>query len=163
MCNDRLLLHPASWPALYPGDDLSGSDHNHFFVPSAGGTYVDISHDLGLDVPQVTRGIATADVDGDGLLDFAIAKQWEESEFYHNRTKRAGNFLQLYLLVPIGASVDYQTSVLDGHPAAEVRGRSAIGATAILHLPNGKLLAGQVDGGNGHSGKRSRELHFGLG
>ena len=61
MGNDRLLLHPASWPALHPGDDLSGSDHNHFFVPSAAGTYVDISHDLGLDVPQVTRGIATAD------------------------------------------------------------------------------------------------------
>ena len=59
MGNDNLLRHPASWPRFHPGDDLSGHDHNHFFVPSASGRYVDLSHDLGLDDPQVTRGIAT--------------------------------------------------------------------------------------------------------
>jgi enediyne biosynthesis protein E4 len=30
-------------------------------------------------------------------------------------------------------------------------------------LPNGKRMVSQVDGGNGHSGKRSPGLHFGLG
>jgi hypothetical protein len=30
-------------------------------------------------------------------------------------------------------------------------------------LPNGRRLVAQVDGGNGHSGKRSADLHFGLG
>ncbi|HBY77210.1 MAG TPA: RNA-binding protein, partial [Cyanobacteria bacterium UBA11148] len=39
----------------------------------------------------------------------------------------------------------------------------AIGATATVHLPNGRNLVAQVDGGNGHSGARSTELHFGLG
>ena len=98
MGNDNLLLHPASWPRFHPGDDLSGRDHNHFFVPAATGRYVDLSHELGLDDPQVTRGISTADVDGDGLLDFALANQWEDSFFFHNQIQTQNNFLQLYLL-----------------------------------------------------------------
>jgi len=44
-----------------------------------------------------------------------------------------------------------------------VPGRPAIGAEAVLTMPNGQRVAAQVDGGNGHSGKRSPELHFGLG
>ena len=32
-----------------------------------------------------------------------------------------------------------------------------------MHLPDGRRLVAQVDGGNGHSGKRSPDLHFGLG
>ena len=39
----------------------------------------------------------------------------------------------------------------------------AIGATATVFLPDGRQLVAQVDGGNGHSGARSPELHFGLG
>jgi hypothetical protein len=42
-------------------------------------------------------------------------------------------------------------------------GSAAIGATAKVLLPNGRSLVSQVDGGNGHSGARSPELHFGLG
>jgi hypothetical protein len=163
MGNDNLLRHPASWPRLHVGDDLSGHDHNHFFVPSASGRYVDLSHDLGLDDPQVTRGIATADVDGDGLLDFAIANQWEDSVFYHNQTSTPNSFLQLYLLLPVNGDATLETRDLPGHPSRDVRGRYAIGATATLHLPDGRLMIQQVDAGNGHSGKRSPELHFGLG
>lgn len=163
MANDDLLHYTASWPRLHPGDDLSGHDHNHFFVPSASGRYVDLSHDLGLDDPQVTRGIATADVDGDGLLDFAIGNQWEDSVFYHNQTRNAGNFLQLYLMLPVNGEAAPVTTIVTGHPTRDTHGRFAIGATATLHMPDGKLMVAQVDVSNGHSGKRSPELHFGLG
>ena len=163
MGNDNLLRHPASWPHLHPGDDLSGHDHNHFFVQSASGRYVDLSHDLGLDDPQVTRGIATADVDGDGLLDFALANQWEDSVFYHNQTTTPNSFLQLYLLLPVNGEATPATQDLPGHPSRDLHGRYAIGPTATLHLPDGRLMVQQVDSGNGHSGKRGPELHFGLG
>lgn len=163
MGNDNMVRHPGNWPNFRPGDDLSGSDHNRFFVRSASGRFVDLSGDLGLSEPQVTRGIATADVDGDGLLDFAIANQWEDSVFYHNRTTGAGNFLQLYLLLPTEQTRVTETRVVSGHPTPELLGRYAIGATATLHLPDGKRFVAQVDAGNGHSGKRSPELHFGLG
>lgn len=163
MGNDNLLRHPASWPRVHPGDDLSGHDHNHFFAPSAARGYVDLSHDLGLDEPHVTRGIATADVDGDGLLDFAAANQWEDSFFYRNQTAPLNGFLQLYLLLPANGEAANETRVFSGHPSRELRGRYAIGAAASLHLPDGKRMAQQVDVSNGHSGKRSPELHFGLG
>jgi enediyne biosynthesis protein E4 len=163
MGNDNLLYLTASWPRIHPGDDLSGHDHNHFFVPSASGRYVDLSHDLDLDEPQVTRGIATADVDGDGLLDFAIGNQWEDSVFYHNQTRNAGNFLQLYLMLPVNGEAAPVTAIATGHPTRDMHGRFAIGATATLHMPDGKLMVAQVDASNGHSGKRSPELHFGLG
>jgi enediyne biosynthesis protein E4 len=163
MGNDSLLRHPASWPQFHPGDDLSGNDYNHFFVRSERGFYVDISRELGLDDPQRTRGIATADVDGDGLLDFAIGNQWEDSAFYHNQTKKAGSFLQLYLLLPISRKEAAATRVFSGYPSRVLQARFAIGATATLHLPDGRRIAAQVDVGNGHSGKRSPELHFGLG
>jgi enediyne biosynthesis protein E4 len=163
MGNDNLLRYPASWPRFHSGDDLSGHDHNHFFVPSATGRYVDLSHDLGLDDPHVTRAIATADVDGDGLLDFSIANQWEDSFFYHNQTATTNSFLQLYLLLPINGEATPATRVFPGHPSRDLRGRYAIGATASLHSPDGRRTVQQVDVSNGHSGKRSPELHFGLG
>lgn len=163
MGNDNLLHYPASWPRLLPGDDLSGHNHDSFFVPSASGLYVDLSHDLGLDDPQNTRGIATADVDGDGLLDFVNANQWEDSVFYHNQTTTSNSFLQLYLLLPVNGEAVPLTRILSGHPSRETKGRYAIGASATLHLPDGRRMIQQVDVSNGHSGKRAPELHFGLG
>lgn len=163
MGNDNLLRYPASWPRLQSGDDVSGHLHDSFFVPSASGRYVELSHDVGLSDSQNTRGIATADVDGDGLLDFATGNQWEDSVFYHNQTATSNSFLQLYLLLPVNGEAVPVTRVLPGHPSPEVKGRFAVGASATLHFPDGRLMVQQVDISNGHSGKRSPELHFGLG
>ncbi len=143
MGNDQLLSHPNSWFRFQPGDDLSGHQHNPFFVQASNNRYYDLAQDLGLDKPQVTRGIATADVDGDGDLDFAIANQWETSYFYRNESQQPGAFLGLQLLRDVATP--------------------AIGAAATVHLPDGRQLVAQVDGGNGHSGARSPDLHFGLG
>ena len=38
-----------------------------------------------------------------------------------------------------------------------------MGALVRVHHPDGRVLLRQVDGGNGHSGQRAPELHFGLG
>lgn len=145
MGNDELLSHSSSWTRLQAeaGDDLSGHQHNPFFVRAKDGRFYDLAVDIGLDRTEVTRGIATADVDGDGDLDFAVANQWDKSYFYRNESPKSGNFLGLKLLLPPG--------------------RPAIGASAMVHLPDGRNLVAQVDGGNGHSGARSSDLHFGLG
>jgi hypothetical protein len=50
-----------------------------------------------------------------------------------------------------------------GHPASDTPGRPAIGAVAEIRLPDGRKLIAQADGGSGHSGKRSPDIHFGLG
>jgi hypothetical protein len=163
MGNDQLLDDPRSWPRFQPGDDLSGHNHNPFFVRAQDGRYYDLARDMGLDKPQVSRGIATADVDGDGRLDFAVANQWGTSYFYHNESADVGSFLGLHLLLPLRYEETAKTSVYSGHPGINLTGRTAIGAFATVYLPDGRRLVAQIDGGSGHSGKRSTDLHFGLG
>jgi hypothetical protein len=163
MANDTLLQRPGSWLRVQPGDDLSGHQHNPFFVRASDGRYYDLAPALGLAAPTVSRGIATADVDGDGRLDFAVANQWQPSVFYHNASPHPGAFVGLHLLVPLHPEAPAATQVRPGHPGRDTPGRPALGATATVQLADGRRLVAQVDGGNGHSGKRSPALHFGLG
>lgn len=141
--NDKIVHNPRFWPSFRPGADLSGADWNPFFVRAKDGRYHDVSARLGLAEPRVTRGLALADVDGDGRLDFACANQWGNSDFFRNESPRPGAFLGLRLV--------------HGH------GSPAIGASATIKRADGLRLVGQVDGGSGHSGRRSPDLHFGLG
>ncbi|MBI1842737.1 MAG: CRTAC1 family protein [Verrucomicrobia bacterium] len=141
--NDQIVHNPRLWPNFRPGADLSGNDSNPFFVKGADARYHDISPALGLAEPMVSRGIAIADVDGDGLLDFITANQWGPSYLFKNHAPNAGAFLGLRLVHPNGSP--------------------AIGAVARARLPDGRSLVAQVDGGTGHSGRRSADIHFGLG
>jgi hypothetical protein len=141
--NDQIIHNPRFWPTFRPGADLSGHDSNPFFVRGPDGRYQDVAPFLGLAEPMVSRGIAMADVDGDGRLDFVTANQWGPSYFFKNESAGAGAFLGLRLY----------------HPG----GSPGIGAVARVKLREDRKLIGQVDGGNGHSGRRSPDLHFGLG
>ncbi|WP_409492874.1 CRTAC1 family protein [Amycolatopsis sp. cmx-11-12] len=151
--NDGLLDNPLWWPNLKAGDDLAGDQTLHFFVKGSDGRYTDLAPKLGLAVPVPTRGIATGDADGDGRLDLAVARQWEAPVFYHNDSPDTGSFLGLRL------SHDAPSSA--GPSAAT--GSPVIGAEATVTTADGRKLIGRVDGGSGHSGKRSHELHIGLG
>jgi hypothetical protein len=161
--NDQLLSDPTVWPDFRPGADFSGSDHNCFFVRAADGRFYDFSRQLGMGDPMVTRGIALADVDGDGRLDFAVANQWETSYLFRNAAPDPGAFLGLHLRLPVGPLADEGTVVLEGHPRADRPSRPAIGAAVEVHLPDGRRLVSQVDGGSGHSGRRAPDIHLGLG
>lgn len=162
MGNDQLLRSPSSWPMLQAGDDISGNGHNFFFVRAPDGRYHDIAAQLSLDQPLLTRGIATADVDGDGRLDYAIANQWGTSYFYRNESN-PGSFIGLRLRLPVGDGVLQTRVCREAAGATTPRSRAAIGAEARVMVAGRAPLVQQVDGGNGHSGKRSPDLQFGLG
>jgi len=141
--NNRIVHNPRFWPSFRPGADLSGHECNPFFVRGPDGRYHNVGPQLGLTEPMVSRGIAIADVDGDGRLDFVCANQWGPSYFFKNESPEPGAFLGLRLL--------------------RGKGSPAIGATATVNLADGRRLVSYVDGGSGHSGRRSPDIHFGLG
>ena len=156
--NDRIMSNPQFWPRFRPGDDLSGHQSNPIFTRDASGKFHDVSTKVGLAYPWVTRGVAIADVDGDGLLDFVYANQWEPSVYVHNQCAKCGSFLGLRLLRQKGR-VGVETH--SGRPKLPFP--AAIGARVTLLVDGKETRSAQVDGGNGHSGRRSPEIHFGLG
>ncbi|MEI2367350.1 MULTISPECIES: CRTAC1 family protein [Niallia] len=159
--NDQLLKYPKVWPTFTDGADLSGEDDNAFFVKTNRNKYINVPNAFGEGQKHVTRGIAIADINGNGQLDYAMASQWDDSFLYINKTKTNNKFIGLDIVFPI-ANKENSIKVSKGKAIGK-RKRYALGAVVEVFLPNGKTLIAQVDGGNGHSGKRSNEIHFGLG
>jgi enediyne biosynthesis protein E4 len=165
LMNNQMVGYADSWHTWHAPEDIGGGEHNPFYVRAANGRYYDLAKQIGLDEPMNSRGIATADVDGDGRLDFAVANQYGPSFFFRNTAPNPGAFLGLNLRLPVGRTAPQPTIVQPGRPPLDRSkpSRPAIGATAKVYLPDGRTFVGEVDGGTGHSGKRSPELHFGLG
>ncbi|GAB3885160.1 hypothetical protein GCM10029964_047380 [Kibdelosporangium lantanae] len=92
-------------------------------------------------------------MDGDGKLDFAVARQWDQPVFYHNTTQSTGAYLSLCLM-------HEQPNAPGTMPAP---GSPAVGAEVTVTTPDGRTHVSHVDGGGGHSGKRSTDVHIGLG
>jgi enediyne biosynthesis protein E4 len=164
--NDNLIKYQAVWPEFHVGSDVDGSYPNPFWASSSDGLYVDLSTVLFPGLTPATRGIAVADVDGDGYPEMVYANFWEDSVYIKNQTS-GNHFLGLHLLLPPaaaegGAQPPAATYVHDGHPTWR-EGTPAIGAFVEVELPDGRRQIRQVDGGNGHSGQRSPEVLFGLG
>lgn len=151
--NDALLANPFWWPNVTAGDDIAGSQPMRFYVRTADERYVDLAARLGLDTPVPTRGIATGDTNGDGRLDLAVARQWDEPVLYRNDSQSGGQSLGLRLL--------HDTPEAPG--AMPAAGSPVIGAQVTVTTPDGRKHVAAVDGGGGHSGKRSNEVHIGLG
>ena len=157
--NDQIVHNPRFWPNFKPGADLSGGDTNPFFVMGKDGRFHDIAGALGLATPMVSRAIAIGDVDGDGRLDYVLGNQWEQSVFVHNEAPAAGKFLGLHILL----SDEVTAIARPGHPNRQPNAHPAVGAIVSVKMPDGREHVSFVDGGSGHSGRRSPEVHFGLG
>ena len=156
--NSHFIKAPENWPTFQPGMDISGHEPDGFFVRQPCGRFVDVGAEIGLEEPMVSRGIATADVTGTGRMDFAVANMWGPNYYFENRCPAPKHWLGVRLMLP---QQDGKLEVRPGRPP--VRGRPAFGATAAVTLPCGRVLKHEVDGGNGHTGRRAPELHFGLG
>ncbi|MGX1777029.1 CRTAC1 family protein [Nocardia brasiliensis] len=152
--NDVLVHDPRAWPRVAPGDDIAGNHPMAFYAKGTNGKYVNITDQLGTDAPIPTRGVAIADTTGTGTLDFAVARQWGPPAFFANRSPSMGNPLQLSLYRPAPQSRGGSAAVI---------GQPAYNATVTVRTADGRTMHSQLDGGSGHSGKRSFEVHFGLG
>ncbi|MEM7069971.1 MAG: VCBS repeat-containing protein, partial [Pseudomonadota bacterium] len=147
LANDEIVQFVNRWPKLTKKSDLSGHRRDAFFVQDEHGVFHDIAKQIGLEAKDVSRGIATGDFDADGDLDFAISRQWQPSSVFLNTIDETNQSLILDLR-------------LSNHNGTT---RAAIGAAAKIELKNQSLRIGYSDVSNGHSGRRSSEIHFGLG
>jgi len=151
MNNDVVFANPSMWPNFRPGDDIAGDQPFAFYSQGNDGRYVNINAQLGMTGTVPSRGIAIGDSRGNGNLDFAIARQWGAPEFYANESTATGHYLSLNLYQPALAGA-----------TAPSAGPPAYGATVRV-TSAGRTQISQLDGGSGHSGKRSFGVHFGLG
>lgn len=173
--NDGLLKYPEVWFHMEQknssvGCDLSGnSRRNPFFVMRPSGHYVDVAMHLdhllhGQMAP--TRGLAIGDADQDGRLDYIEAKQFSPPEFHHNTSHAAtqNSFIGFSprFIVNDPVALPYLVKS-NGLSSIKTRSRPAVGARVSVLLSDGRTFSSQVDGGNGHSGKRSPDIHIGLG
>jgi hypothetical protein len=158
--NDIFVKYPAVWPKFEIGSEVDGHYPSPFYALGRNGRYVNLATTVLPGFTPAARGIAVADVDGDGYPEMVFSNFWEDSVYIKNQT--SGNkFLGLHLLLPVaGASEGMR--VHDGHPTWR-EGTPAIGTFVEADVPGGRKQIRQVDGGNGHSGQRSPEVRFGLG
>lgn len=152
--NDVVIQDPGMWPRVVPGDDIAGRHPMALYAKGDNGKYVDISDQVGTNAPIPTRGIALGDTTGTGTLDFAVARQWGPPAFFANRSTDLGNPLTLRLYRPAQPS---------GEIGATAARQPAYNAVVTVRTADGRTMRGQLDGGSGHSGKRSFDVHFGLG
>ncbi|MCX6124982.1 MAG: CRTAC1 family protein [Proteobacteria bacterium] len=165
LMNDLAMQFPESWHHYDRNDDIAGQHANALFTRDTAGKYQDVGTALELKEANVSRGIATADVDGDGRVDFLLGNQRAEPTFFHNTSKASGTFLALNIRLPY-TSTDPQRVVIREGVSALGKGppsRAAIGTTVRITLPDGSKTIAAVDGGSGFGGKRDTTVHFGLG
>ena len=121
----------------------SGYQKKKFYRNIDGHVFKEMSAAAGVDNDKDGRGLAVADFDNDGRLDFVQSNADQEPFLYHNITTGAGHWIELKL---VGSKSN----------------RDAIGARATLKTADRTILR-EVDGGNGYAGQSTARLHFGLG
>ena len=173
MGNDALTDLPAAWPDFEAGDDVSGHEHNPFWVRAEDGRYTDLAAAVGIGHPDVSRGLAVGDVDGDSRLDVLVANQWEDSVLLQNTGSGTGAAADLRIVRPggggelrdlIGARLDWTTR--DGPQRLQLypsNGHAGVSAPAAhLALPGGEATEVEISWRDA-TGTRSTTVRVGPG
>lgn len=118
---------------------------NSLYENLGNGNFLDISESAGdaLKDVQVSRGLAVADLDGDGDLDYVVVNNGGTAQIAFNETKKKGNFA-MFLLE--GTKVN----------------RSAIGARLVAKIGD-RTIERQVMGAQSYLSVSDFRVHFGLG
>ena len=129
----------------------NGYEHNCLFTNVGGGQFVDTARPTGADGIGDGRGVAIADLDGDGRLDLAINNNNAAPTIYLNRSAMEHDWLAVEV-------------VGNGRTSS----RDAVGARVALTLAAadggaGKTMTRWVEAGSGYAAQSAYPVHFGLG
>ncbi len=156
MTNDDLLSNPANWPLVQPGDDIAGHQCLAFYAKRARWQLRQCQ--------QAARAMRTR------RRPEASPPPTPAGTVRSTSRSRAsgGHPPSTPTVAPTAATTSAWSStgpLWTGSPGQGLEGTGvpAYGTTVQISTPGGHTQISQVDGGGGHSGKRSFEVSFGLG
>jgi hypothetical protein len=126
-------------------EDVGFEQLNTLYENKGGGRLTDVTANAGpaLQDRQVSRGLATGDLDGDGDLDFIVANNGGTYQIGLNTTPQLGNFVSLWL---------------EGRQA----NRMAIGARVEATIGERRIIR-QICGASSYLSFCDPRIHLGLG
>jgi hypothetical protein len=127
-------------------ESVTFAQPNSLYENLGNGKFLDVSEAAGtaLRDSQVSRGLATADLNGDGLLDFVVSNNGGTAQVAFNETSPKGNFVSLWL-EGVGSNRNAIGARIEAKIGSRSIERQIMGAQSYLSVSDFRVHIGISD------------------